>query len=717
VTTPTHLAFLWHMHQPWYIDPATGEAQLPWVRLHGVGAYSDMLSLLESHPTIRTCTSFSPSLLDQLARYVSGAADRYEQATLIPAEDLGDDDRTFLLRQFFSVHWGRIVQASPRYSELLEKRGRDVPGSQWKQVASTFSTQELRDLQVLFNLSWFGASTRDADLDALVARGGDYREADKQIVLDRQREVLARLMPRWRQLAQTDTLEIVSTPYHHPILPLLIDTNIARRANPEVTLPERFAFAEDARLHVDRATRRLEQEFGGQIHGLWPAEAAISPEVLQLARQAGLRYLVTDAQILFHSLDVRGSTPGRGRLYQSYSMDDVALFFRDDQLSRRVAQEYCQWEDCEAAARDFVEQVRRAGARARVDGDAPPLVLVALDGENPWEAYPNRGNDFLAAMFHLLENDTEIRTVTLGQHLEQHPPTVKLDYLNSGSWIEANFDIWIGDAEKNRAWNLLSRARHKLARDQIGASLEPGQLEQALEHLLRAECSDWFWWLGEPFSSAEDMTYEGLFRSHLLAMYHTLGESPPADLSRPIASGGIVKPLRQPTTMIQPRIDGTRTSYFEWRGAGFYQVVGPGLRNGAAMGLINGVYWGFDAGRIFLRLDPSDQHAKSQDLAALQIHFELTAPGRSIVGRIDAGQPSRVHLTSSAGNGQEDLGTVEEVVVKEVVELAIPIGRIGFTQGDRLGLSVHVEWSGQRLQDIPHRGVIELEIPDDDFED
>lgn len=721
--TNVHLAFLWHMHQPWYVDPASDRGLLPWVRLHAIGAYTDMARVLGRWPGVRATLSISPSLLDQIQRYAAGAEetepsyrDTYEEITRRPAEELTPEEREFLVGHFFSVHWGRVPDAMPHYGTLLAKRGRDLPPGGWGEAASRFSVADLRDLQLLFNLAWFGFSSEtDPELAELVARGHGYSEEDKQVVLAKQRRTIRDLLPAWRGLVDRGGVEVACTPYYHGILPLLIDSNTAKRSNPEVNLPERFAAPEDATAQIARSIDRLERAFGTRPSGLWPAEAAISPEVVQLAHGCGLRYVATDAEILFHSLDDRGSTPGRSRLYQPYRAGEVAVLFRDEHLSTLIARDYASWDDSRAAAASFVEQVLCTAERARVDCRAPPLVLVALDGENPWEAYPGRGGVFLGALYELLAAHPRIRTVTLDEHLAEYPPSVGLDYLDSGSWIEANFDIWIGDAEKNRAWNLLGRARSKLTREHLGGQLVEGQLHQAQEHLYRAECSDWFWWLGEPFSSAEDPIYESLFRSHLMAVYRALGDSPPADLSRPIVGGGgIVTTLRQPTSFIRPRIDGVRTSYFEWRGAGYYRTstVGSGTSP-----FITGLYWGFDPGRLYLRLDPADPHLDgSLALGEVDVVLVLTEPGRSITGRLELAPTPRLALTAQGKNGeQSDLGLVQEVAFLDVVELAIPLARLGLQSGDRLGFTVHFGHDGRTLADVPRKGVIEIEVPGDEF--
>lgn len=691
---------------------------LPWVRLHGVSAYSDMAALLADHPSIRVTVSVSPSLLDQIESYLEGSTDDYEQVTLIEATELSQLEREFLVGHFFSVHWGQVLSQIPRYLELIEKRGRQRPSGGWGEAASRFSVDDLRDLQVLFNLAWFGnAGAADPTIRELLDKGRGYTEQDKQVVLDRQHQLLRTLPKAWRNLVNAGCVEVACTPYYHGLLPLLIDSNIAKRANPEVCLSERFSYPQDAETQLRRALDRFEEVLGARPAGLWPPEAAISPEVVKLARSCDLTYLLAHEGVLFHSLDDSGSTPGKRRLYQPYKTDGCAIFFCDTYLCQLIAEEYASWEDQTAAAIDFVNQVFEVSQHARMDNDAPPIVVIALRGENPWEAYPNRGHDFLTALYENLAKTDKVTTVTLGHYLERYPPATGLDFLHSGSRIETNFDVWIGDAEKNRAWRLLARARNRLDRCRTDMAATQQNIQQAYEHILRAEGSDWLWWMGEPFSSAEDPIYEALFRGHLSAAYLTLGDSPPADLARPIERGGIVEPLRQPSAFIHPRCDGVRTSFFEWRNAGFYRVPSGGSMY-QEHSFINGLYWGFDPGRLYIRLDPVESHRESESYALddLDIWLELTAPDRSFVAKLDLADAPRVLLAMKSNGGtSEDLGSIEEVAFKEVIEMAIPTSRLDLTPGTRLGLTVHFGRGGAQLSMVPQQGVIELEIPTADF--
>lgn len=719
-----NLAFLWHMHQPRYRSAVAGGLRLPWVRLHAAAAYHDMALLLERHPKIRATVNLSPSLLDGIHDYLDeGIEDEHERLTLRPPAELSAEERAWLVQHFFSVHWANVLERMPVYRRLLDKRGREAPVAPLRraELAASFDDAELRDLQLLFNLAWLGAeASKDPALRPLVERAtrdeGGFSEEEKRLVIEKQRAILGEVLPAWRRLQARGQVELLVSPYHHPILPLLIDSQFAKRSMREARLPERFCFPADAERQIVLALDRVERELDVRPAGLWPPELAVCPEILPLAARAGIRYLVSDAEILFHSLDDRGSTPGRRRLCQPYRAGALALVFRDASLSDAIAREYASWPDPEAAAADFLQRVRATGASAIVDGGAPPLVTIALDGENPWEAYPRRGADFLEALYRQLAADDSIATTTVGDYLAAHPPTVGIDHLHSGSWIEANFAIWIGDPDKNRAWNLLTRARRRLARAQTAAELPPPELDAILDHLLCAEGSDWFWWMGEPFSSAEELTYEELFRDQLASVYRRLGDRPPADLSRPIAHGAVVETLRAPTALISPQVNGKRTSFFEWRGAGFYRVPGLGSVY-QPDALVTGLYWGFDAGRLYLRLDPIEETGRGFGLREAGVSFELSDTERSLTGRVDLAGPALALHARRREGGASELGVIREVAYDDVLELAVPLARLGLQPGDRLGLTVHFERDGQEISRVPRIGVIEVEVPAEDFGD
>src|SRR5437867_2070826 len=162
-----------------------------------------------------------------------------------------------------------------------------------------------------------------------------------------------------------------------------------------------------------------------------------------------------------------------------------------------------------------------------------------------------------------------LRRMSGGAYLERYPPQDTLPRLFAGSWIAHNFAIWIGHEEDNTAWDALQRTReHLRARAQQGY-IPPERLEQAWQEIYIAEGSDWFWWYGDDHSSTQDALFDYLFRKHLQNVYLLLGDTPPADLSRPIRSRAARPICTLPRGFLNVKIDG-RWTFFEWLSAGRY---------------------------------------------------------------------------------------------------------------------------------------------------
>ena len=383
---PVRLALLWHMHQPLYREPETGEYLMPWVRLHATRSYYDMAWILERHPGIRCTVNFTPVLLEQLDDYVEGVArDRFLDLTARPAGDLSDEERQAVLRQFFMVDWETNIRPLPRYWELLHRRGRDLRTVDLPRVARAFTEQELTDLQVLFNLSWvgYGGLADDEGLRALRQKGQNFEQADVEYLLAAQVRLLRQVVPRWRALGERGQVELSSTPYHHPILPLVCDTDSARRALPGLALPPRFAHGEDARWHVREALESHQRRFGSRPPGMWPAEGSVSPEALEVLASEGVGWACSDEGVLLHSLP-----PDATRLRSLYRPwrfaagegREIPMLFRDRPLSDLIGFTYARAVAGEAVA-DFLGRLQAVGEAWARDGQAGPATVgVFLDG-------------------------------------------------------------------------------------------------------------------------------------------------------------------------------------------------------------------------------------------------------------------------------------------------------------------------------------------------
>ncbi|MCS6897556.1 MAG: glycoside hydrolase family 57 protein, partial [Nitrospira sp.] len=618
-----HVCFLWHMHQPYYTDPVAGVASMPWVRLHAIKAYYDMAHLLEQFPAVHATFNFTPSLLLQLQEIDTGTVrDLFLEHTQRPASELTEEEQAFIIRHFFSANWSTMVRPHRRYHELLVKRGLDVRGQDLTKLARRFSTQDFLDLQVWHNLAWFGygAVQRHPRIAALRHKNRGYTEQEKQEVLALQRTVIRDVVPRYRTLLERGQIEISTTPFFHPILPLLIDTEVARRARPDLPLPARFHAPEDADAQLRMAVDFHRQIFGRPPVGLWPSEGSVCPELLPLAHRAGLRWLATDEGILARSLEMEGRAwQRRSALYQPYQAgtpgQELTLLFRDRELSDAFGFVYYRTTP-ESAAEDIARRLTQIIQEAARESMVIPIIL---DGENPWEHYHDGGERFLSLLYTMFSRqglneaaDATVQASTVSEATAAVSSLHHLSSLYSGSWINADFNIWIGHEEDNRAWNLLSYTRSRLAT--VAPTLSPDRAEAAWNELYAAEGSDWFWWYGDDFETDFKVEFDQLFRTHLRNVWLHMGLAPPDDLSLPIVRHTPhteTEVVLQPVALLTPTIDGLVTDFFEWRGAGSINVRPPLGAMWKAEGPFAGIRFAWSREEFFLRFD-FDQSASDR---------------------------------------------------------------------------------------------------------
>jgi alpha-amylase/alpha-mannosidase (GH57 family) len=459
-----------------------------------------------------------------------------------------------------------MIRPYPRYAELHA----------YRMERRAFGEADLRDLQVWHKLAWMDPDllTHDGRLVALVNQDRSYTEADKATLREVELELLRRVVPEYRDAGERGQVELSTSPFYHPILPLLCDSDTHLRAHPHAARPRvRFTRPGDARLQIDRAIAFHETRFGGRPRGMWPSEGSVSDEAAALIAQAGLQWVATDEDILARSL----AQPLRPELlYRPYRLGEgVVTLFRDHALSDRIGFQYKSW-DAGAAAADFVSRVRDAGERfSAATGGEVATVSVILDGENAWEHYAAGGRPFLRALYQALDRADDIRTVTMSEAAAG--PAQSLPFLFPGSWINGDFYIWIGHRDDHRAWDQLSAAR--AAFDARADGVDAAARSHALEEILIAEGSDWFWWYGDDHSSDHDADFDELFRRHLRNAYGALGLPAPEELFATNISTGSGPDRLEPSGLVDITLDGRDTSYLEWVGA-----VSPSLaRPGGAM--------------------------------------------------------------------------------------------------------------------------------------
>jgi alpha-amylase/alpha-mannosidase (GH57 family) len=533
---PLQVALVWHQHQPRY-PVVDGLVTRPWVRVHATKNYLDMVERVDGFPGLQVTFNLTPSLLTQLEELSAGTKDIYWALSEVPADELTDDERTFVTDRFFDVN-PRIVERFSRYRELAAVEDR-----------STFGVDDIRDLQVLFNLAWTDPQyLAEEPLATLVAKGRDFDEEDKAVVFDVHRALVDRVIDAHAERWADGRIEVTTTPLAHPILPLIVDTDLALQQDPQAIMPaERSREYADAREHVERGLDLAEDLLGRRPTGMWPAEGAVAQEVVKLFSDAEIGWIATGEDVLARTLGIGGFerdgdlVRDADLLYRPWltrHRDDeppVAVFFRDTRLSDLIGFEYSGTDADEAVAdmmsrlADIREQLVLSGA------PGPHVVSIVLDGENAWEYYEDDGGPFLDALYTAFTTTDWLTTVTpsafVAEHLDAIEPLPAP--LAAGSWIGGTLQTWIGEAEEARGWDYLRSARLDLRRaEQQGA--DEAALAEATDALLWAQGSDWFWWFGDDQDSGNDDYFDAAFRELIGQIYDALGQERPPWVDVPI---------------------------------------------------------------------------------------------------------------------------------------------------------------------------------------
>ena len=533
-----YVMLMWHQHQPFYTKNDDGYYTRPWVRVHATKDYLDMVELVADYPDMKATFNLTPVLLRQLEDFSNGAKDLYWFYTEINADDLTEEDKAFIVSRFFDTN-PKVIARFPRYVELRNTN------QNW----STWTNQDFRDLQILFNLAWTDPKYLSQEpLQDLVSRGRDFTEEDKTTLLNKHSELIDRVIPTHAELWKTGQIEITTTPYAHPILPLIFDTNLAAVGDIGAELPtNRFSKPTDAAIQVEKGLDLAEKLLGQRPSGMWPAEGAVSQEVLGMFAKEGIKWIATGEHVLSKSLDIptfkrntKGIVTNPEVLYtpwygQLNRQDDVAIFFRDLSISDQVGFTYSGMSP-ELAVADMMKALE-AAREVSVTMDKPLVVSIVLDGENAWEHYQNDGIDFLSLMYETLTTTDWLKTTTPTEYIEKYGPQIeKLDRVFPASWFQPNFATWIGETEETYAWDYLQKTRAFYDRSNASGDYTDEQLEEAFDFMLLAEGSDWFWWYGSDQSSGNDDYFGSAYRNLLKNVYTSLGEKPPAYLDIPIIS-------------------------------------------------------------------------------------------------------------------------------------------------------------------------------------
>jgi len=727
-----YLNLIWHQHQPLYYKDENGVYTRPWVRVHATKDYYDMAATVAQYPNVHVTFNLTPVLLRQLDDFVqNGAKDKYWVLSEKPAADLTTEEKEFILQRFFDANWDNMIRRYPGYKALLDKRG----GTDDAAIAAalqSFSEQDFRDLQIWFNLVWIDPDElAKKPLSDLVAKDHGFSEEDKTVLFNEIRRIMAQVVPIHKELQEKGQIEVITTPYAHPILPLIYDTNLAAVGNPGAELPERFSYPNDAIAHLKRSVEIYQQHFGVQPKGLWPGEGAVAQEIVPLVAKAGYQWMATGEPVLAQSLgigsftrDLKETVQEADALYRPYYVQDkdgnkVAVFFRDWTLSDKVGFTYSGMSG-EAAAKDLIQRLENIRARLKEEGaEGPHIVSIILDGENAWEYYKNDGKEFLNTFYRLLSESKTIQTITPSEYLKRFPEQRSLEHLFAGAWFSPNYDTWIGEPEENQAWEYLRQTRELLAKYDMTRTRKasPEAIAQAQDYMYLAEGSDWFWWYGADQDSGQDEYFDTGFRALLRQVYLSLGEPVPPFVEVPIIQARPVTATRPLQGIASPRIDGA-VGTDEWTLAAYYAN-----ENGKAL---SGFEVVLDANNLYLKVDAAQGKSLPARVGVYMVVPRVPNPYPFTYTEGDE-QPALLGIAAThafvwsggatlqgylaSAKGWQPAGTAGQAAAGNgVLEMAIPLAALGqLDTGDELRLVVVAQPEAEVL---PAGGPAQVVLPD-----
>ncbi len=545
---PLNLAIVWHQHQPLYWNRLTSEYELPWVRVHAVQEYIDSARISAEYPDVHVTFNLQPSLLWQLEDYASirpeeasrgglyeivGAVDNHLRWVWALAHDpaaLSAEDRARLEDQDFWINGYMLADtaADPyfdgRYAELNRLHNeRDL------------TDQELLDASALF-LLWQISPELHEELGLLRYRSHTgFTWDDVAALLRGQMTVIGRVVDAYKMASDLGN-ELITSPFYHPILPLL-----AARG-----------YEADALGQMEQAQAQHAELLGARATGVWSPEQAVSDGSLALLAQAGFRWTSADEGILAQAL---GHTPTLAELTQIYESQGMNVFFRETGVSNDISFAYGN-KGTDVAVADFLAKLRVA--YDELDDPSQHVFTVAVDGEN-WmfmAGYPNNGRDFLRALYTAIAACDWVKTVTPTEALATIEARAHIASMPTGSWA-GDLSTWSGEVEEDQAWEELGLARSAVTR--------AGDPASALDAIYAAEGSDWFWWYGTDQDSNTDDIYDWLFKAHLVGAYEASG-TPEADVPD-VLSLRLVLPAPASLGEVAPAVDGVVASGEGWADA------------------------------------------------------------------------------------------------------------------------------------------------------
>jgi alpha-amylase/alpha-mannosidase (GH57 family) len=559
IEKPLNVVLCWHMHQPQNRDLFIGDSQKPWVCLHVIKDYIDMVTHIERDPTARAVINFTPLLLEQVDYYakqiksrlnnVDSLSDPLLAALASPNLPTNTEQVNFLVTACLRINKPRLIERFSAYSRLADMSAwikKNPEGSLY------LNNQYLIDLLVWYHLASLGETVQHENIcvKRLINKAGSFTVHDRRELLGVISEVLGSLIDRYRRLALQQRIELSISPFAHPIMPLLLSGYNTGDIYSNINNPLLTAYPnglERVHWHLQQGIDVFEHHFGFKPQGFWPTKGCLFTKIISLLDRYNFKWTVSGSNLIKRSVnteykDSKNKTDctnsrkfKREEFYQSYQLDNhnMRCFFRNDELSKLITFTYSDWQ-ADDAVDDFIRKLEKIASGPDITDNS--VISIILDDGYALDSYPQNAYYFLDELYQRFSEHPLLKLTTYNECINNTSEV--LPTLVADSWIHGAFSTWIGSQEKVHAWDMLCDAKRCFDYAVKNKNLKNKQLQKAHKQLAICESSNWLWCSDNCDQSDTVSEFECLYYLHITTLYHLLNESPPAYLSKVLTNNG-----------------------------------------------------------------------------------------------------------------------------------------------------------------------------------
>ncbi len=643
----TYLNMLWHFHQPWYVMPDAKRLNISTITFRVLYNYYPLARIIESSGAKITC-NFTVPLLLQIKKIADGEIiDGFQE--ILETESSNDISK---IKLFCDEIPEKIKSRNNILMHLIRKMN-----------SEKLSKQELYDLKMWIHLICFHPVMNKyfPEIGMLKEKGIGFNRKDMEVLSSIEKNVFSQVIPIYRKLSDSGSIEISTTPGYHPIMPLIHNISVAKKTRTSFQIPDiEFQYPDDVDLHIKMGLDTAESFFGNRPSGIWPAEGSLSDDVLDKLNDHGILWVGADEQILYASDTEKKDISSFLYLWK----DSFNIFFRNHWFSDRIGFIYQSWNEKDAAV-DLVGRIDQFSKGQE------KILTIIFDGENPWEWYREQGSIFLKEFYSMAMSSNNIKMISMSQARNLDFKRVSLNSIHPGSWMGLHFDNWIGCSDANRLWRILSDARKAV--QQYTSKLD---LQEKIKNLvLMAESSDFLWWMSVPAEQSVKIKFYTLFQAIISKIYEETGLDVPAEVMEEWLPE---TKINEPEGYITPTIDGKITDFFEWQDAAEIRIEKLWTTFQPFDLPIKQILYGYDRDNIYLRIDPEEKNFSSilvENREGVVFSFEIE--GVKIV--------------------KENIG------VDKCIEISAPLEK--FIDGDRISFALRLRMEETEIR-IPPAGFL-----------